>query len=133
MHRMPPKDFDIVNDMVKQGYLEMESSFLSKTEADYMSFVFHDKDFSNALALRNRYGHAYDIDDNPYAAEHLQNYYRLLILVIDIALKLNDELRFRAGTEGGVQYVDRKLDSTSAEDVRRAKCAARASRISQLA
>lgn len=117
LHRLTRNDREVVEAMLDEGILVDEESFLSRQEADYMSFVFDNRKFVNALALRNKYEHAPDIDDDPYATKHVQNYYRLLALVIDIALKLNDELCLKTDSDDGVDYVDWSHDSTTPDDL----------------
>ena len=117
IHRASEEDLAIVNALVDDGYLVKEGTFLSRQEADLMSFLFHNRKFPNAWALRNRYDHSADLGDDPFSDVHVQNYHRLLSLIIDVVLKLNDELRFNAGTDDGVEYVDHVLDSTELDDL----------------
>ena len=117
IHRASEGELAIVNALVDDGYLVKEGTFLSRQEADLMSFLFHNRKFPNAWALRNRYDHSADLGDDPFSDAHVRNYYRLLSLIIDVVLKLNDELRLNAGTDDGVEYVDQVLDSTGLDDL----------------
>ena len=117
MPRLDKRDRKTVDELFELEYLEYGSSLFSKYEADYLSFVFDNRRFSNALALRNRYDHSPDIDDNPRSNKHAKNYLRLLAVLIDVTLKINDELVLRFGSGSGVEFVDWPLDDTDPNDL----------------
>lgn len=57
-----------------------------------MSYIFNNRRFSNALALRNTYDHASSFIRNPNDSQFVNDYYVLLTAMISLTLKINDEL-----------------------------------------
>lgn len=81
----------VVNELLDEGYLKTESTLLTRGEASYFSYVFHNRDYVNALALRNKYLHGECFDENANSETHRTNYELLLRLLIQLILKLDDE------------------------------------------
>ena len=58
-------------------------------EQDYLNYHLNNSDFGNSLALRNRYVHGSQSNDDKL---HKENYFIFLKIVIIIIVKINDDL-----------------------------------------
>ncbi|MCI9494813.1 hypothetical protein [Adlercreutzia muris] len=81
-----------IDNLVAQNCLKYTDSLLTPAESDYMSYIFNNRRFSNALALRNTYDHASSFIRNPNDSQFVNDYYVLLTAMISLTLKINDEL-----------------------------------------
>lgn len=106
MHCLSKEYEAIVDELVSGDYLKYSGSLLSPHEADYMNFMFNDACFSNSMAIRNRYDHADGSVDNPNSQEKEQDYCYLLVLLIFLVLKINEELSLFTGKGGVEDFVD---------------------------
>lgn len=84
----------------------MYSSLFSDHESEYLSYVFDQRSFDSALALRNKYSHGSDPLDDSNGFECEQDYILLLHVLICVLLKINDELADHVGIELDVGFVD---------------------------
>ncbi len=96
----------VVAELVEEGLASYSTAMFTPDEAAYLNYMFNDALFSNALALRNKYDHANFSVSNPNAVEYQWDYYRLLLLLIGITLKLNDDLSFALGHGSVEDFVD---------------------------
>lgn len=96
----------IINSLVDANYFRFCSTFLAPQEADYFSFFYHDKDFTNAIALRNNYSHGHDLGDDPNGQVHISSYYRALQLLVQLIIKIDNELSLSKSPEMKVEFVD---------------------------
>jgi len=85
------------------GYSE---TLFSPDESDYMNFMFNNAKFSNSMALRNKYDHASSRVDDPNEQPIQEDYCRLLVLLIGITLKINEELSVHLSKGGVEDFVD---------------------------
>ena len=109
----------LVDSLIDDGFLETESTLFNRLEADYLSYMFDDREFANALAIRNRYSHSPDISTLPNDNQHEANYLHFLQLLVVIVLKINYELFYAFGNGGaGVEFVDWELDDIDEATVR---------------
>ena len=65
---------------------------ISKNEVDYFNYYLNKRDFSNGLDLRNRYLHGTQPKRGADSDLHRINYYTLMMLLIVLVIKINDEL-----------------------------------------
>ena len=101
----------LVDSLIDDGLLETESTLFNRLEADYLSYMFDDREFANALAIRNRYSHSPDISTQPNDNQHEANYLHFLQLLVAIVLKINYELFYAFGNgDAGVEFVNWELD-----------------------
>lgn len=91
-HHLGEADIAILGSLVSDGDAEYYSSLFSDDESDYMSFNYDNRKFGNARAIRNIYSHGSAVSGNADSAIHLENYGILLLLIISVLLKINDEL-----------------------------------------
>lgn len=117
LSRLEKQDMQVVDGLRKDGYLTYEASLFSKHEADYMSYIFDNRKYSNAQGLRNVYDHASDIENDPHSNTHIENYMRLLIVLVDVTLKINDEFVLKYGNKGDIDFIDWPFDATEAIDL----------------
>lgn len=96
----------IIDSLVDAGYFRFHSALLAPQEADYFSFFYHDKDFTNAIALRNTYSHGHDLDDDPNGNVHAGSYYRSLQLLIQLIIKIDNELSLSNKADAKIELVD---------------------------
>lgn len=108
----------LADELVDEGYVSASSCLLAPNEADYYNYMFGNRHFTNSAALRNKYDHAslglQDFDDSEYKAD----YFRLLLLVIGLALKINDELSYMTKKGGVEDFIDWPLvDESAMEEI----------------
>lgn len=97
---------DGAHELVKQGYLEYSNSLFSPDEASYLNYMFNNAIHSNALALRNSYDHGNSPVDNPNSSQFTRDYYLFLTLLIEITLKISEELIRYTGNGGDLELID---------------------------
>ena len=97
---------DEVHDLVKQGYLKYSSALFSPDEASYLNYMFNNAIHSNALALRNSYDHGNSPVDDPNSSQFARDYYLFLALLIEITLKISEELIRYTGNGGDLELID---------------------------
>lgn len=97
---------DEVHDLVKQGYLKYSSALFSPDEASYLNYMFNNAIHSNALALRNSYDHGNSPVDDPNSSQFARDYYLFLTLLIEITLKISEELIRYTGNGGDLELID---------------------------
>lgn len=68
--------------------------------------MFNDAEFSNSLALRNKYDHGTFRVNDPDADEYATDYAGLLNVLISITLKIFDDLSLKYGAGGVEDFVD---------------------------
>lgn len=106
VYSLPNEVNQEIQKLVDVRCLQYVDSLLTPMEADYMSFVFNYREFSNALALRNTYDHGSDFIDDPNAPQYISDYYHLLNILISLTLKINDELVRWRGIDPCLDYID---------------------------
>lgn len=97
---------DEVHDLVKQGYLKYSSALFSPDETSYLNYMFNNAIHSNALALRNSYDHGNSPVDDPNSSQFARDYYLFLTLLIEITLKISEELIRYTGNGGDLELID---------------------------
>ena len=76
----------------EKGWINTQSSLLSLQECDYFDFYLNKSKFTNGQDLRNTYLHGTQRKRGTDNDLHRVNYYRLLMFVVLIIIKINDEL-----------------------------------------
>lgn len=113
------EDLAIVESLVESDVLMEYDSLFSPDESDYMNFIYNDACFTDSWALRNKYDHASFAVKDPNGKDIHEDYCRLLVLLVGILLKINDELCF-ATEKGGVEdFADWPLYDESVFDTAR--------------
>lgn len=97
---------DGAHELVKQGYLEYSNALFSPDEASYLNYMFNNAIHSNALALRNSYDHGNSPVDDPNSSQFARDYYLFLTLLIEITLKISEELIRYTGNGGDLELID---------------------------
>lgn len=97
---------DEVHDLVKQGYLKYSNALFSPDEASYLNYMFNNAIHSNALALRNSYDHGNSPVEDPNSSQFARDYYLFLTLLIEITLKISEELIRYTGNGGDLELID---------------------------
>ncbi len=92
---------DVIDGLIKDGFMYTGSSLFSKQESDYLSYILNDELFDNALALRNKYSHGSSVLNNNDEV----NYCLLLIVLSLITIKINDELCLHKGLNSTPEFV----------------------------
>ena len=96
----------LVADMAGDGFASYRSSLLTPDEAAYFNYMFNNALFDDSLALRNRYDHASFAVADPDAERFKEDYFRFLVLLICLMLKIVDELSCFLGKGGVEDFVD---------------------------
>lgn len=97
---------DEVGELVKQGYLKYSNALFSPDEAAYLNYMFNNAVHSNALALRNSYDHGNSPVDDPNSNQFARDYYLFLMLLIEITLKISEELIRFTDHGGDLEFID---------------------------
>lgn len=97
---------DGAHELVKQGYLKYSDALFSPDEASYLNYIFNNAIHSNALALRNSYDHGNSPVDDPNSSQFARDYYLFLTLLIEITLKISEELIRYTGNGGDLELID---------------------------
>lgn len=97
---------DGAHELVKQGYLKNSNALFSPDEASYLNYMFNNAIHSNALALRNSYDHGNSPIDDPNSSQFTRDYYLFLTLLIEITLKISEELIRYTGNGGDLELID---------------------------
>lgn len=88
----PPDIRHVLDEMIKDGWLTVENTLLSKPELSYFNFHLNKKEFTNGSDIRNKYLHG---TNNTSDLDHQYEYYILLKLLILILLKIFDDLMLK--------------------------------------
>lgn len=83
---------DVIESLMSKKIIKSTDRFFSLDEAEYLSYLFNNAKFSNSLALRNKYNHGSGSITDFSDPEMQFDYYMMLIALICILLKINDEL-----------------------------------------
>ena len=83
---------DVIESLMSKKIIKSTDRFFSPDEAEYLSYLFNNAKFSNSLALRNKYNHGSGSITDFSDPEMQLDYYMMLIALICILLKINDEL-----------------------------------------
>lgn len=97
---------DGAHELVKQGYLKYSDALFSPDETSYLNYMFNNAIHSNALALRNSYDHGNSPVDDPNSSQFARDYYLFLTLLIEITLKISEELIRYTGNGGDLELID---------------------------
>lgn len=85
----------VIDEMAAKGWLESESTLLSRAEASYFNYNLNQSEFTNGPDLRNKYVHGAHVDVAD-EAEHFRTYLSALILVVALCIKMCDDLWLRS-------------------------------------
>lgn len=86
----PLETWSIIQQMIDNGILKTNSSLFSVPEVNYLNYLLNRAEYTNGLEIRNKYIHGIQqIIENE--DEHYQNYIRLLIILVVLAIKINDD------------------------------------------
>lgn len=97
---------DEAHELVNQGYLKYSNALFTPDEAAYLNYMFNNAVHSNALALRNIYDHGNSPVDDPNSSHFARDYYLLLTLIIEITLKISEELIRYTDHGGDLEFID---------------------------
>lgn len=84
----------ILIEMMEQRKVFTESKLLTKPEVDYLNYCLNDIDFSNSLAIRNKYSHGNQ--GRLSEEECYRDYLKILKLIVLLMIKINEDLYLRA-------------------------------------
>lgn len=87
---------DALKTLKAKEWIFTNSSFLSQPECDYFDFYLNRSKFTNGQELRNSYLHGAQRKRGTDNDLHRVNYYRLLMFVVMVVIKINDELCYQA-------------------------------------
>lgn len=99
-------DLALIDGLVSDEMLSYCGKLFAPDEAAYLDYMFNDASFPNSQGLRNRYDHAHSPIADPDAVDIRFDYYRMLTLLVAIALKINDELSAKTGRGYLENFVD---------------------------
>lgn len=116
------KDKAVVDHFVSKEWLRYSSTLFSADEANYLSYMFDNASFSDALGLRNKYDHGNRFIDDPESLQIAYDYSSLLVVLVCVILKINDDLSFALDIKGIDELVDWPwLDNSVFEATRQMK------------
>ena len=93
----------VLKTLISDGWLTTETTLLSRQEQALLSFLYNNRDFSDAWALRNYYVHAglTELTEE----QHKANYLWLLYIIIVLEMKFYEELDL-------LSMIDKAKEST---------------------
>ncbi len=94
-----------IKELVSEKVITYSSALFSPDEADYLSYLLNNAKFSDAVALRNKYGHGSGSISDFTEKEMESDYCFMLAALIGIAIKINEELSYKTG-RGGLDARD---------------------------
>lgn len=106
LRQLGDEERELVESMAGDGLLDFCDNLFAPSEADYLEYMFNNASFSNSLGLRNWHDHASFVVNDPWADWIKKDYYKLLSLLVNITLKINEELMHKIGWGGDVDWVD---------------------------
>lgn len=80
------KDNAVLKNLISDNKVCIENTLLSKPEQNYINYVLNRREFTNGIDLRNRYIHGTNPEE-----ERLEDYYRCLLIMLLIVIKINEE------------------------------------------
>ena len=83
----------VIDSLLNQNHLIYDNKLFSKMEQDYFNFYMNSR-FSNGYNLRNRYIHS---RSSVSEDKNIEDYYKMLKLMIFIVIKINDDLILNHG------------------------------------
>ena len=92
--------------LVNQREAEYYSSLFSNEEASYLNYVFNRRGFSNSLGLRDKWSHGGGLDVDANGQETMADYHMLLLVMVCVLLKINEELVLHFGVDLDIEAVD---------------------------
>lgn len=95
---LPHYKNNYLKQMICNGDIRTESSLLSIPEYQYIDYILNKREFSNGLDLRNKYIHDSNTMDESIQK---QDYSALMIVMIILIVKINDEFCIRASVTDG--------------------------------
>lgn len=96
----------VIDELVKCDVLAHCPCLFAPDEASYLNYMFNDAVFSNSLGLRNKYDHAHASVGDPNDGQIKKDYYWLLMLLIAITIKINEELMDHTERGGVEDFID---------------------------
>lgn len=84
----------ILLEMLERGGVVTESKLLTKPEVDFYNYYLNVIDFSNSLAIRNKYSHGNQ--GRLSEKECYRDYLKILKLIVLLMIKINEDLYLRA-------------------------------------
>ena len=106
IYKYSEEDKALAKELVASDWLAYSNSLFTNDEAAYLNYMFNDSEFSNSLALRNKYDHGTFKVDDPNSDEYATDYAGLLNVLISIMLKIFDDLSLKYGVGGVEDFVD---------------------------
>lgn len=100
------EDKAMAEELVDLGWLAYSNSLFTSDESAYLNYMFNDAEFSNSLALRNKYDHGTFRVNDPDSDEYATDYAGLLNVLISITLKIFDDLSLKYEAGGVEDFVD---------------------------
>lgn len=91
----------LVNKINQAENIEHYSNLFSHSEAKFISYCLNNKEYDNALAIRNKYLHGSTIHFNE--EQHKNNYIIIIKVFLIVIAKVEEELAWR------VEYSDKKI------------------------
>lgn len=86
---------EIIENLEAQGFLKCEELLFAKSEREMFNYLLNQKTFTDNLHLRNDYIHGTQPGISPEDPIHEENYMLFLVIIVDIILKIAEELYLR--------------------------------------
>jgi hypothetical protein len=81
-----------IEKLIDKGWILPSDSLLTPKEQDYYSYYLDNERFDDGPAYRNSYAHANKVMKSADDKEHKYAYYRMLLLLMVLLLKIEDDL-----------------------------------------
>ena len=83
---------DGFDSICQRDWFYYSNNLLSKNESEYFNYYLNKSEFTNGFDLRNKYLHGSQPKQGTDETLHKTNYYRILMLMLILTIKINDEL-----------------------------------------
>ena len=100
-----PRYERVFEGLVEDGEAEYYSGLFSTEESNYLNYVFNRRGFSNSLGLRDKWSHGGGPNVDANGRETMVDYHMLLLVMICVLLKINEELVLHCDTDPAAEAV----------------------------
>ena len=100
-----PRYERVFEGLVEDGEAEYYSCLFSTEESNYLNYVFNRRGFSNSLGLRDKWSHGGGLNVDANGRETMVDYHMLLLVMICVLLKINEELVLHCGADPAAEAV----------------------------
>lgn len=80
----------VLNRMIDNGMISTDTNLFDKFEIEYFNYIFNNQSFNDALAIRNKYLHTGQVDNDEYEVNII-----LVKLLMEVIMKIHFSLNYK--------------------------------------